>query len=230
VVVPLRAGNREQKTLETAEAAIQALASSSSRGIPPFLLHDAAGVAILPHVVKAGVVLDGEFGRGVILPREEGGKWGNPVFVTLSGGGIGGQAGIETTDLILVFKTRASLDRALKGKVKFGADVAVAVVPVGQEAEAELDPRRAKAEVFSYSHSRGLFVGLSLEGAGLRVDKRANEAFYGASGSRVADVPARREPAIAAVESMKAQLTTLSATPVPHQVVPVGPPSPIRHP
>jgi lipid-binding SYLF domain-containing protein len=200
---PLWAGSQEVKTVESAAAVVRSLSAIPLRGIPSSLVRDAAGVAVLPHVVKAGLLIDGRFGRGVILVREAGGRWSNPVFVTLSGGGVGGVAGVETTDLVLVFKTRTSLDRALRGKLALGTDVTVAAGPSGREAERATD-RLLRADILTYSRSRGLFAGVSLEGARIRIDGRANEAFYGVRGGRPEDVLARRGVALASAEALKA--------------------------
>jgi hypothetical protein len=115
----------------------------------------------------------------VVLVRAHGNSWSRPVFVTLTGGSFGPQAGVQSTDLILVFKTRRSLDRVMKGKGKLtlGAEASVAAGPIGRQAEAGTDAR-LKAEIYSYSRSRGLFAGASLEGATLQMDPRATDAYY----------------------------------------------------
>src|SRR5436305_699720 len=168
---PLRARGSEIATVESAAEVLQALPAVPLRCIPPALLQDAQGVAIIPNLLKAGLGIGGRFGRGVLLVREADGRWSNPLFITLVGGGIGWQVGIQSTDVVLVFKTRNSLDRFLKGKGKLtlGGDAAIATGPVGRQAEASTDAQ-LKAEIFSYSRSRGLFVGLSLEGAGILTD------------------------------------------------------------
>src|SRR5438093_8709967 len=107
----LHAETRELKTVESAADIIRALSAIPLKCIPPALMQDAKGVAIVPHVVKAGLVVGGRFGRGVVLVRQLDGTWSNPVFVILVGGGVGWQAGIQSTDLVLVFKTSHSLDR-----------------------------------------------------------------------------------------------------------------------
>ncbi|HKI36287.1 MAG TPA: lipid-binding SYLF domain-containing protein [Gemmataceae bacterium] len=230
VASPARAGDRELKTVESATEAVRGLAAIPLKGIPQSLLQDAAGVAVIPHVVKAALVVDREFGRGVILAHQPDGQWSNPVFVTLKGHGVGGEAGIEATELVLVFKTKKSLDRALRGKLTLGSDVAVAAGPVGRDTEVARD-RRLKAEVFSYSRSRGLFVGVSLEGNKLHVDEGANEDFYHVRGGRAADVLGLTGvPIPAAVLPLQEQLTRLSmpsappAPVVPAPVVPAPPP------
>lgn len=228
VTVPVhtaQAGSREVKTVEASAEVIHALAGIPLRGIPRAMLHDAAGVAIIPHVVKTALVLDARFGRGVIVVHQPDGCWGHPVFVTLTGGGAGAQAGIEATDLVLVFKTPKSLDRALHGKLTLGEDVTVAAGPLGRDAEVATDRRLLKAEIYSYSRSRGLFAGLSLEGARLHLDPRANAAFYGLRDGRPEEVLGYHGAPIAAAEALRAQLGALSgAPPAPPPVPPSAAP------
>lgn len=217
----------QQATVETAAEVLQALAKEPLRGIPPSLLHDAQGVAIIPNVVKAGFVVGGRFGRGVILTRGADGSWSCPVFLTLAGGGVGWQIGVQATDLVLVFKTRNGLDRILQGKNKLtlGADVGVAAGPVGRQAEAATDGQ-LKAEIYSYSRSRGLFAGVSVEGAGLLMDYDANESYYHLPGGNPADILAHRVPAVpVSAVQLKDLLGRMSAPPQPLPVVPVPVPS-----
>jgi lipid-binding SYLF domain-containing protein len=232
VGTPLRAGPQEVETVEKAAAVIQVLAHQPLRCIPPALLHDARGVAIFPHVVKAGFLVDRSFGRGVLLVRQPDGSWSHPVFVSIEGGGVGLEAGVEATDLVLVFKSAGSLDHILRGKgrLTLGSDAAVAAGPIGRDAEVATD-RRLKPDVFSYSHSRGLFAGLSVAGSRVTVDGRANDAFYGLRSCCPGDVLAHHGVAVAAVATLQMTLTSLSGppgppvilTPVP-TVVPVPPP------
>ena len=222
---PLSAHDRNLSTLESAADAVEAMGDLSLKGIPPALLHDAAGVAVIPHVVKVGLLIDGRFGRGVVLAHQPDGGWSNPVFLTLAGGGVGWQAGVQSTDVILVFKTRESLDRLLRGKdkVTLGADVGVAAGPLGRQAEADTDAR-LKAEIYSYSRSRGLFAGVSLEGAGLLVNHESNEAFYGPKYGRPADVIAQSGSEVAEVNRLKEHLMRLTPPPPPPVlIVPEGP-------
>jgi lipid-binding SYLF domain-containing protein len=222
----LPAASPEQKTLEKAAEAVRGFGDLPLQGIPRALVRDAAGVAVIPHAVRVGVLVDGRFGRGVFLVHEPNGCWSNPIFATLRGGGIGGEAGIEATQLVLIFKTRKSLDRALRGKLTLGGDIAVAAGPVGRDLEKGKDGW-GRAEVCSYSKSRGLFVGLSLTGSRLEVDAHANEAFYGIHRGRAEDVLGCRGRQPQVVESLWAELTRLSAPPV--IVVPaVKPPEPGR--
>lgn len=210
--------NRELKTVESSAEVVRAFSAVPMHGIPRALLHQAAGVAVIPHVVKAGLVLSERFGRGVVLVHEPDGRWSNPIFVTLSGTGLGGQVGIQSTDLVLVFKSRKSLDRALNGRLTLGGDVAVAAGPVGREADVASD-RFLRAEIFSWSRSRGLFAGVSVEGARLSVDPHANESFYRIRGCRSADVLAFHGVPIAPVEGLKGQLYQLDPPPPPPPAV-----------
>jgi lipid-binding SYLF domain-containing protein len=221
----LSAASREQATVDAATETVHALAGLPMRGIPPCLLKDARAVAVLPDVVKAGLFIDGRFGRGVLLIRQPDGSWSNPIFLTLAGGGVGFQAGIESADVVLVFKTNASVDRLLRGRKKLtlGGDAAIAVGPVGRDASAATDAQ-LKAEIYSYSRSRGLFLGLSLQGAVLHVNPNANEAFYGMGRCWPADILGLcGTPAVAATACLKAELAALSVCTAPPVLLPPAP-------
>jgi lipid-binding SYLF domain-containing protein len=221
----LLAANREHETLEASCEVLDALVMIPARGIPPALLKDAKGVAIFPGVLKAGLVIGGRFGRGVLSSRDVNGCWSRPIFVTITGGGVGWQVGVQSTDLVLIFKTKTSLDRILKckGKITLGADIGVAAGPVGRQAEAATDAQLG-AEILSYSRSRGLFVGLSVEGAALMLDASATDAYY-----RTPPPPAvdPRTGAVVAVvppeNNLLARLASLTGSPPVAPVVP-GPP------
>jgi lipid-binding SYLF domain-containing protein len=212
----LCAGRKELTTVEQSIEVLRANAAIPLKAISPAILREAQGVAIFPHVVKAGLVFDHEFGRGVVLVRQPDGSWSDPVFVTIEGGGVGLEAGVEAIDLVLVFKSPASLDRVLKGKGKLtlGTDASVAAGPLGRDAEVATD-KLLKADVYSYSRSRGLFAGVALDGAKLKVDGKANEGFYNVRGFRPEDVMTRRFAAVPAVEALKAELNVLSGRPMP---------------
>ncbi len=165
-------------TLRDAAGVLDDFRTLYLKRIPPALLADAQAVAVIPHAVRAGFVVGGRHGRGVVVCRGDDGTWGDPTFVTLTGVSAGLQAGIESADVVLVFRTRKSLERVLtgKGKLTLGADAAVAAGPLGREAAAGTDAR-LEAEVYSYSRSRGLFAGVAVEGAVLANDRAANAAF-----------------------------------------------------
>jgi lipid-binding SYLF domain-containing protein len=217
----VQAGHSPLKTLESAVEVVHGFADLPLPGVPHMLRHDVAGIAIIPHVVKAGLIFDERFGRGVVLVRRPDGFWSHPIFIELTGAGVGVQAGVEVTDLVLVFRTPHSLDRILKGKGKLtlGSDVTVAAGPLGGEAGTAADAL-LRAEILSYSHSRGLFAGVSLEGDKLTVDGKANEAFYGKHHNHAAEIMSLHEiPNPLVVESLKEKLIRLSGQPVmpPHR-------------
>ncbi|HVK15333.1 MAG TPA: lipid-binding SYLF domain-containing protein [Fimbriiglobus sp.] len=145
--------------------------------IPPALLTEAEAVAVIPRVVKAGLLIGGRHGHGLVLHRTPGGGWSDPTFIRLTGASIGFQAGVESADVVLVFRSKKDVDRLLDGrrKLTLGADAAVAAGPLGREAGAGTDAR-LRAEIYSYSRSRGLFAGVSLAGAVLASDAEANQS------------------------------------------------------
>jgi lipid-binding SYLF domain-containing protein len=167
----------EVKRIEEATTVLKEIAEIPESGIPPSLLGDAYGIAVVPGVIKVGFVVGGRRGKGVVVVRGENGAWSRPIFVTLTGGSVGWQIGAQSTDVILVFKSKRSIDGVLEGKFTLGADASIAAGPVGRRAEASTDPK-LKAEIYSYSRNRGLFAGVSFEGAKLGVDDDANDAFY----------------------------------------------------
>lgn len=148
------------------------------RRIPDGLLRNAEAVAVIPDVIKAGLVLGGRHGDGVIALRGRDGTWSNPSFLSLTGGSVGFQAGVQSTDVVLVFRSRRGVDSIVNGKFTLGADASVAAGPVGRNANSSTDAQ-LKAEIYSYSRSRGLFAGVALDGAVLSIDHDANAAAYG---------------------------------------------------
>jgi len=146
-------------------------------GIPDALLSKAYGIAIIPNVIKAAWVVGGRIGKGVLLVRNEKGQWGNPCFIRIAGGSVGWQIGIQSADVILVFKRKKSIESITEGKITLGADAAVAAGPVGRRAEVSTDIE-LEAEIYSYSKSRGLFAGISVEGSAIQIDEDANANFY----------------------------------------------------
>jgi lipid-binding SYLF domain-containing protein len=172
------AGPREDARAENAVrvlAEIQAIPESS---IPDKLLDDAKAIVIVPDTIKAGLVLGGRRGHGVLSVRTADGGWSNPSFVTLTGGSIGFQVGVQSADVVLVFRSERGLDSIVNGKFTLGADASVAAGPMGRNAAAATDGQM-KAEIWSWSRARGLFAGVALDGAVLSMDDKANEAVYG---------------------------------------------------
>lgn len=170
---------KEDRIVDTATAVLQEVMSVPARRIPKALLADAEAVAIIPNVVKGGFIVGIRHGTGVLVVREEEGAWNAPRFIKLTGGSVGWQAGVQATDVVLVFKSRKSVDGIMNGKFTIGADASVAAGPVGREAAAATDAK-LQAEIYSYSRSRGLFAGVSLGGSALQIDQAAAAAYYGA--------------------------------------------------
>ncbi len=177
----LWAGNGSDERVKTATEVLAEIMAIPENRIPPALLNNAQGLAVIPGVIKAGFVLGARRGRGVLSVRQEGGGWSSPAFVTLTGGSIGWQIGVQSTDIILVFKSRKNIDMLMRGKFTLGADASVAAGPVGRHTGAGTD-LRLQAEIYSYSRSRGLFAGVALEGAALQFDEEAIGAFYQSPG------------------------------------------------
>ena len=167
---------------ERVEKSIEALKElmalpPTEQGLPASILRKCRGIAIFPGVIKAAYGIGGQFGRGIVLVKSETGEWSDPAFVSLIGGSIGWQIGVQKADIILVFKTAKSIENIAAGKITLGADMSVAAGPVGRQAEASTD-LDMEAEIYSYSKSKGLFAGISLKGASIQADRDANAAFY----------------------------------------------------
>jgi lipid-binding SYLF domain-containing protein len=141
------------------------------------MLKNASGVAIIPQVIKGSFIVGARRGHGLLFIREADGIWHAPVFITLTGGNIGWQVGVQSSDIVLVFKTRKSIDGILSGKLTLGADAAAAAGPVGRQAALATD-ESLQAEIYSYSRSRGLFAGLSIDGSVVQIDRLATGAYY----------------------------------------------------
>lgn len=178
VTTTATAGQKQDERARNAVAVLDKVMLVPEQSIPEAMLRDAQAVAVIPNVVKAGLVVGGRFGRGLVSVRQADGTWSNPSFITIAGGSVGFQFGVTSTDVVLVFRTRRGVDGIVNGKFTLGADAAVAAGPVGRTAAAATDGQ-LKAEIYSWSRSRGLFAGIALDGAVLSIDDKANEAVYG---------------------------------------------------
>jgi len=144
------------------------------------LLREAKGVAIFPSVVKAGVLLGGKYGEGLVIERDpESGTWFGPSFVTMKGVSYGLQFGVQSTALVLVINNEEGM-QSFRGSKKFtlGGDIGIAAGPIGRQAGASTDVE-LKSAIYSYSISKGFFAGLSLEGAIIEIDDSANKLYWG---------------------------------------------------
>ncbi len=167
----------EEEIVRDAVQIVKDFKNIPEKSIPSSLVKEAYGMAIVPGYVKVGFVVGGSYGRGVMLIREDR-RWSYPVFIKMGGGSLGWQIGAQSVDLILIFRTRRSVEGFLKGRFTLGADVSVAAGPVGRAAKAGTDPA-LDAEVYSYSRTKGLYAGISLEGTVLSIDREANRKYYG---------------------------------------------------
>ena len=174
------AASREEKRVGDAADVLEQLLRIPEKTVPPALLSRAYAVAVIPNVYKAAFGLGARRGKGIIVVRQDDNSWSNPAFITLTGGSVGWQAGLQSTDIILVFKTRKGVDGIENGRLTLGADASVAAGPLGRQTSIATDIE-FKAEVYSYSRNRGLFAGVALEGSGVTMDRKANAAFYSSS-------------------------------------------------
>lgn len=178
---------REEARALVATQVLEELRAQRDQYIPDLLLQRAYGIAIIPDVKKAAVLVGARMGRGVLLVRNKEGQFSNPVFVTLAGGSFGWQYGVQEADVVLVFTTRRGVEGIAGGKLTLGADASVAAGPVGRAASAATDTNFS-AEIYSYSRSRGLFAGVALDGTVLRIDDRADRNFYGKHTLQASDI------------------------------------------
>jgi len=176
VSAPVWASDQSDRAMKAAEVLTEIMQAPDS-GIPDELMEHAVAVAVIPHMVKGAFGLGGTFGKGLVSHRVHG-KWAAPAFIEIGGGSFGLQLGVQATDVILVFTSEDGFKGLLDGKLKLGADAGVAAGPVGRKAEASTDPL-LKSPVLSYSRSKGLFAGVSLEGAVVTIDDSANQKVYG---------------------------------------------------
>lgn len=171
---------KEKKEQEKIQDCVRTLKDFSriKENIPELLLKNNQGMIIVPKMINAGLVVGGKRGKGIAVVKNENGVWSNPVFVTLTGGSIGLQAGVQSVDLVLVFKSRETLRNIGNGSFTLGGDISVSAGPFGRSSTANTD-YKLEAEVYSYSRSRGLFAGITLNGVVLDVDQDANSVYYG---------------------------------------------------
>jgi lipid-binding SYLF domain-containing protein len=176
--------------------------------IPRDMLQKTNGIIIIPKLINAGLVIGGKRGKGIAMAKLANGKWSNPVFVTLTGGSFGLQAGVQSVDLVLVVKSTNTLHRIGTGSFTLGGDISAAAGPVGRSSSANTD-YKLEAEVYSYSRSRGLFAGISINGAKLDIDAKANKDFYGKSYTARTLFEDSDKTSQASVKELKTTLTGL---------------------
>ena len=174
---PSFAQSNDEAKLVQAAVVLRTFTDNEQQGIPIQLLQDARGIAIIPNVIRAGFILGARRGRGVLAVRDAHGEWTNPAFITLTGGSIGGQIGVDSADVILIFANDRSVRNIASGRFTLGGEASAVAGPLGRRSAAAVT---LKSEVYVYMRSRGLFAGAVFEGARLDVDQQASALFYAA--------------------------------------------------
>jgi SH3 domain-containing YSC84-like protein 1 len=169
--------NAQVDRVQTASTVLNQIMSAPDRAIPDGIMSGAKCIAIVPSMLKASFVFGANYGKGVATCRTEHG-WSAPVFFKVTGGSFGFQAGGQASDLVLIIRTDDGMQHLLQSKFKLGADASAAAGPVGRDAQAATD-LTLRAQVLTYSRSRGLFLGVSLSGGVIRQDDGDTRAFYG---------------------------------------------------
>jgi lipid-binding SYLF domain-containing protein len=149
------------------------------KAIPVDLIKNCSGLAIIPGMFKGALFVGGSYGKGIVL-KHTNGIWSGPAFISIGAGSLGLQLGGQSVDLILVILGKQTIDSFLKTKFKLGADIAAAVGPVGAQATAAAEIF-LKGGIYSYSRSKGAFIGISVEGAGIATQEEMNKAYYNAA-------------------------------------------------
>lgn len=212
----LAAQRRQARMVQDAAQTVLDIAAVPERKVPAYMMREVRAIAVFPRVQKAGFVVGGQYGKGILVTRGRDGTWGSPLFLTLTGGSVGWQFGIQSVDLVLFFRTQKSVDGVLANGLTLGVDAAVAAGSMGRQAGASTDSE-LEAEVYSYSRSRGLFAGISLSGTTLEIDDDANAAYYGKDEVRPRDLMsgALTSGSASAVELRKALAQLVKATAAP---------------
>src|SRR6187402_813714 len=174
---PALASAREEAKLIEASGVLEELHTQRDAQVPERLLARAYGVAVIPNVVKVAVGVGGRRGTGALVVRDANGRFSDPIMVSITGGNFGWQIGVQSTDIVLVFTTRKSIEGITDGKLTLGGDASVAAGPVGRAASAATD-QNFTAEVYSYSRNRGLFAGVSIDGSVIAIDTKSNNKLY----------------------------------------------------
>ncbi len=187
------ASPRQEATLLNITQVLTELRKAPDQNVPSWLLERAYAVAVVPEVIKVGLIFGGRRGSGAMVMRKPDGSWSNPVFINLTGGSFGFQWGVQSTDVVLVFTSKASVEGLVGGKMTLGADASVAAGPVGRQTAAATDIG-LNAQVYSYSRSKGLFLGVSLDGSAITIDNTANESFYGKPGILASEITSPNAP------------------------------------
>jgi lipid-binding SYLF domain-containing protein len=227
------AANEEAKLLVAAQV-LDTLRAVRDQAIPQHLLQRAYGVAVIPSVTKVALLLGVRRGSGLMVVRDSRGRFSSPIFINLTGGSAGFQFGAQETDIVLVFTTRRGVEGIADGKLTLGVGASVAAGPVGRHAEAAAG---VAAEVYAYSRSRGLFLGVALDGTSITINDKGNDAWYGRRDVLASDIMSgaasapdsentRRFLAALAASTGETAETTSAAKVAPTAVETAPPPAP----
>ncbi len=176
---PAVAQSDEADRIREAATVLDEIMAAPDKAIPASVLDKAEAIAVFPSTLKGGFIIGAHRGRGILSVRDRAsGTWSAPAFLTFTGGSFGAQIGGQAIDLVLIVMNRRGLEQLLRNKFEVGAAASVAAGPVGRDAQAATDVQM-RAEILSYSRTRGLFAGVSLKGTSIRPDEDANEHFYG---------------------------------------------------
>ena len=170
--------NESEKRIRESTGVLREILEAKDKGVPEDLLEKAQCVGVVPNLKRAGFIIGAKYGKGVVVCRENGRAWSAPSTIRIEGGSIGLQIGAGETDVVFIVMNKRGMDKLMEDKFTIGADVSAMAGPVGRSAEARTDAM-LHAEILSYSRSRGVFAGVSLEGATLRPDNEDNQKLYG---------------------------------------------------
>lgn len=177
-IVAQKSPDDEIKRIAEATMVLEEIMGAADKSVPRAIMEKAEGIAVFPSMLKGGLVVGASHGRGIISVRDKkNGGWSSPAFLTITGGSFGAQIGAQAIDLVLVINGQRGLEQLVKNQFKMGADASVAAGPVGRDASASTD-LQMRAQILSYSRSRGLFAGVTLNGSTIRQDRDANERLY----------------------------------------------------
>ena len=174
----LAAGDDDAQRLKAAGDTLSEIMAAPDKSVPTDLFKKSECVIVVPGMKKAGFIFSGKYGRGFASCRQKSGGWTDPVGMRIEGGGFGLQAGGSETDVVMLVMSRKGMNGLLSSKFTLGGEASVAAGPVGRDSTAQTDATM-RADILSYSRSRGIFGGLSLQGGTLRPDDDANKALYG---------------------------------------------------
>src|SRR5687768_9773532 len=179
--VPIIASAQSDEADRVKEAGVilSEIMAAPDKAIPASVLEKAEAIAVFPSTIKGAFIVGAQRGRGVISVRDRAtGGWSNPAFLTLTGGSVGFQIGGQAVDIVLVVMNRRGVENLLQNQFEVGGEASATAGPVGRDTAASTDVQM-RAQILSYSRSRGLFAGISLKGAAIRQDQDGNQTFYG---------------------------------------------------